>query len=289
MNADDSSIDLEQLRQWVGRTAEAEDIATPALVERFCTTLLPHLAPFDEGLTPLGFHWCLAPQAVAMSALGRDGHPSLGSFLPPVPFPRRMWAGGEIEVAAPIPIGSRVVRRSVVADIVLKQGRSGPLCFVSVGHEYATANGIALKERQDLVFRDEPRLEEMPGTPSQQSRNDSPEPNLVWTITPSSVLLFRYSALTFNGHRIHYDHPYATGVEGYPGLVVHGPLQATFLFNAAATVLNRPPQRFSYRSIRPIYSGAPFQVCASQSSDGQVECWIEDADKNRAMLATVTV
>jgi 3-methylfumaryl-CoA hydratase len=288
MTASNSSIDLARLRQWIGRSEEAEDIATPALVERFCTTLLPHLASFDDAHTPLGIHWCLAPRVAPISALGRDGHPALGDFLPPVPLSRRMWAGGEIEFLAAIPRGGRVVRRSVIADVVLKQGRSGPLCFVSVRHEYATEDRVAISERQDIVFRDEPRSEVQAALRSSQQRHSSPAAGLIWTISPSSVLLFRYSALTFNGHRIHYDHPYATEVEGYPGLVVHGPLQATLLLNAAATILRQTPRRFSYRNLAPIFADTPFLACAAQTAEGQVECWVEDARKNTAMQATAT-
>ena len=285
MPADEGSIDLDYMRQWIGRSAEAEEIATPALVERFCTTLLPHLTGFSDDETPLGIHWCLAPQAVAVSELARDGHAKLGTFLPPVPLPRRMWAGGEIEFLRTIPIGSKVVRRSVIADIVLKQGRSGALCFVSVRHEYSADGQTKIRERQDIVFRDEAPPDAKPGTRAPQIPN-VPKPDLVWVIEPSSVLLFRYSALSFNGHRIHYDQPYATGVEGYPGLVVHGPLQATLLLNAAATVLNRTPRRFSYRNVAPIFSGTSLRACAAQTADGKVECWIEGKDGNTAMLAT---
>ena len=288
MPADDGSIDLDHLRQWIGRSTEAEDIATPALVERFCTTFLPHLASSADDETPLGLHWCLAPQTAAMSELGRDGHSRLGTFLPPVTFPRRMWAGGEIDFVAPIAVASRVVRRSVIADVRLKQGRSGPLCFVSVRHEYSAEGQTKISERQELVFRPQSRANAKPGTPLPQARNHLPRPDLVWTIQPSSVLLFRYSALTFNGHRIHYDQPYATNVEGYPGLLVHGPLQATLLLNAAAAVQRRAPRRFSYRNLAPIFSGTSFQACAARTSDGQVECWIDGAGGTKAMLGTAT-
>ena len=153
MTASNTSIDLARLRQWIGRSEEAEDIATPALVERFCTTLLPHLASFEDAHTPLGIHWCLAPRVAPMSALGRDGHPAVGDFLPPVPLSRRMWAGGEIEFLAAIPRGGRVVRRSVIADVVLKQGRSGPLCFVSVRHGGSLQRRATRRARRCGGFR----------------------------------------------------------------------------------------------------------------------------------------
>jgi 3-methylfumaryl-CoA hydratase len=289
MAADDGSIDLDYLRQWIGRSEEAEDIATPALVERFCTTLLPHLAPFEDAHSPLGIHWCLAPRLALMSELGRDGHPSLGGFLPPVSLSRRMWAGGEIEFLAAIPRGGRVVRRSVIADVALKQGRSGSLCFVSVHHEYSAAGQTKIRERQDIVFRDEPRSQLHAAVRSPQQRHGLPAADLVWAVSPSSVLLFRYSALTFNGHRIHYDQPYATGVEGYPGLVVHGPLQATLLLNAAATVLSRTPRRFSYRNLAPLFADAPFHACAAQTAERQVECRVEGTDGTTAMIATAEI
>jgi len=204
-------------------------------------------------------HWCLSPAIAAMDELGQDGHPAKNRDLPPVPMPRRMWAGGEIETFGPLQVGDLVHRRSTIADITRKQGRSGELWFVAVQHEYSTDRGLAIRERHDIVYREAAQ----PAKPGATSPAESPAERpfaMSWTVPTSPVLLFRYSAITFNGHRIHYDLPYATGVEGYPGLVVHGPIQATLLYNLAATRLGKTPKRFTYRALAPAFAGADIFV-----------------------------
>jgi 3-methylfumaryl-CoA hydratase len=283
------AIDIAALNQWIGRSREAEELITPRLVEAYRATLTPHLAPVDVEEAPLALHWCLAPELAPTGALGPDGH-SLGSgFLPPLPLPRRMWAGGEVETLAPLRLGDRVTRQSTIADIGLKEGRSGPLCFVTVRHELATDRGVAIRERQDMVYRAAVAAGAAPAqSPAPPAAETPQRADLIWRVEATPVLLFRYCALTFNGHRIHYDHPYATGVEGYPGLLVHCPLQATLLLNLAASLGGRAPRRFSYRATAPLVAGQPFELHGRRDSAGAVECWSADAAGSIAMRATAT-
>ncbi|MGF3024414.1 FAS1-like dehydratase domain-containing protein [Methylobacterium aquaticum] len=261
-------IDIDHLRGWIGRTRDVEDSVTPRLVAEYRATLAPHLAPVAEGEAPLALHWCLAPETPAADALGPDGHAAKGGFLPPVPLPRRMWAGGEVETLAPLRIGDRVVRRETVADVAVKVGRTGTLCFVTVRHDYLTERGPAIRDRQDIVYREASR----PGEPAPPPKPAPAEEVPNWSVEANSVLLFRYSAMTFNGHRFHYDHPYATQVEGYPGLVVHGPMQASLLLNLAAARLGRVPARFRYRGVSPMIAGSRFAV-AGLCEDGTFRGW----------------
>jgi 3-methylfumaryl-CoA hydratase len=271
--------EAEHLRRWIGRTSDAEDIVTRHLVDGFRATLEPHLAPIADDEAPHLIHWCLAPGAAPMDALGEDGHPAKGGFLPPVPLPRRMWAGGEVRGTAPLRIGDRVTRHTTITDVAVKDGRTGPLCFVTLEHEIATARGVAVRERQDLVYRG-------PAAGAPPQAGETEEPDLAWTVEASPVLLFRYSALTFNGHRIHYDRPYAQAVEGYPGLVVHGPLQATLLFHLAAVRAGRPPARFGYRAVAPLIDGQAFRIGIRRRAEGDAEGWVRDAAGRVTMKAT---
>lgn len=270
------TIDIAALRNWIGKSEEAADIVTPRLVQSFQASFAPHLADHAEDEAPLGLHWCLAPPISPMSALGRDGHAAKGEFLPPVPLPRRMWAGGTIETLQPLRIGEVVTRRSVIGDVSYKEGRSGPLCFVAVNHEILTPRGLALRERHNIVYREAA----MPGGPAQAAPVPA-EPrvaDLTWEVEASPVFLFRYSALTFNGHRIHYDFPYVTQEEGYAGLVVHGPIQATLIMNIIATLSGGEPIRLDYRGVAPLIAGAPFKVKAKRLADGAIAAWTEGDD-----------
>jgi 3-methylfumaryl-CoA hydratase len=270
-----AEIDIAHLRTWIGRGAEAQDVLTRRLVEDYRATFEPHLAPVaDPDHAPLAMQWCLAPGAAVMASLSADGLPTGSGFMPDVPLPRRMWAGGEISTFGPIPVGETVVRRSTIADMALKRGRTGQLLFVSVDHDYLVGDSLLVRDRQDAVYREAAR-EAVPAAPPAAAR--APEPaDQAWTIEPSAVLLFRYSALTFNSHRIHYDRPYATAVEGYDGLIVHGPLQGSFAFNLAAVIGGRAPARFAYRNLTPLVDDAPFQVRGRREPDGSVAVWTED-------------
>lgn len=276
-------VDIDHLKTWQGRTEHASGTITPWLDQAFRATL-------DQGelldAAPLGIHWCLALPTVPMSAIGEDGHPARGGFLPPVPLPRRMWAGGRLRFPGVLQVGEEVERRSRVVSVEMKQGRTGPLVFVLVEHEVATERGIAIVEEHDIVYRglDTPAA----------GRASAPSPTQTWKaelareIVPSPVLLFRYSALTFNGHRIHYDRPYVTDIEGYPGLIVHGPLQATLLMGLAAEILGRPPSRFGFRAERPLFDLAPFRIEARRDGDAATLRAV-DAEGHATMTATASV
>ncbi|MCR8551034.1 MaoC family dehydratase N-terminal domain-containing protein [Salipiger sp. P9] len=257
--------DIDHLRGWIGRGETLSGTLSQELVDRFRASFdMP--VPEGEALPQL-LHFCLAQPVAPTAALAVDGHPEKGGFLPPVPLPRRMWAGGEILFHAPLVVGAPVRRHSEIADVQVKQGRSGTLCFVTVRHRIESGGELAITERQDIVYR-----AARGGTPAVP---DDPQPRPAdrrRSVTPSETLLFRYSALTFNAHRIHYDHPYTTGTEGYAGLVVHGPMQATLLCQFAADLASAPLTRFSFRSTAPILGTAPFDLCADLS-EGVARLW----------------
>ena len=269
----------ETFSHWIGRETLQSDVITPRLVAQWRATLSPFLFDFD-GMSPLGLHWALAPILPSMSGLGPDGAEAKGLFLPPVPLPRRMWAGGLIESFAPLRPGAEVTRRSTISDISWREGRSGKLCLVSIAHVFTGAGQTLLRERQDLVFRQaRPRSD-----PAVAAAFDA---DLAWTIDIDAPLLFRLSALTFNSHRIHYDHPYAVDQEGYAGLVAHGPLQAALLLNQAACLLQRVPRRFEYRCLAPLIAGQLAQV-ESRRRGAAVSGRIRDAAGVATIKATAT-
>jgi 3-methylfumaryl-CoA hydratase len=279
-----SGIDIGHLRRWIGREDRGRDVITPGLVDRFRATL--GASAFNrEDEAPLAIHWCLSPPAVGPDVLGPDGHPARGGFLPPVPLPRRMWAGGMLDFRAPLAIGAEVVRVSRIADVVHKSGRSGDLVFVTVEHAVETAGRPAILERQDIVYRAAipaaaATLQAPPAEPRGAEFSE--------TVEATTTLLFRYSALTFNGHRIHYDVEYARQAEGYPGLVVHGPLQATLMLHLAARIsVGRTPRRFSYRGVSPLFHGTDFSVNAAKAEDG-LDLWCADSTGAPTMTATAT-
>lgn len=278
-----SSDQPEALQRWLGRREVCEAVLTEQMLEAYRATLGPHLWQ-TEGHAPPGLHWCLAPSTAqaGMDELGADGHPRRGGFLPPVPLPRRMWAGGEVQTLVPLPLEKRIQRVSTITDIRFKTGRSGDLCFVTVEHELSCAGRLAIRERQDIVYRGTaalaPALAAEPRAGQRQC----------WVQTPPTLLM-RYSALTFNAHRIHYDLPYATDEEGYPGLVVHGPLQASLLFNLLASHAGRVPQRFAYRGLAPLIAGRGFCAAVAWRHEGtSLEGWTQDADKHLNMEASAT-
>lgn len=261
-------LDMDLLRGWICREEEQSELLTPTLVARLYATL-DREGPLTEGAeAPLLIHHCLCQPAMPTATLGPDGHPPRGGFLPPVPLPRRMWAGGAMRFESAPRIGEHITRRSVIEDVTLKEGRSGRLCFVTVAH-HITADGRAvLHERQDIVYRDV--------TPPDARPKAVPSPAPAGTnrreIFASAPLLFRYSALTFNGHRIHYDYPYTTEEEGYPGLVVHGPLQAMLLAQYAGELRGQSPAKFSFRSLSTIFGGSQMSLNA-RDEDGAMILW----------------
>jgi 3-methylfumaryl-CoA hydratase len=280
------SVDIGALKGWIGKSIEEVDVITPRLLAEYRVTFDQFLAKIPGLEVPLGFHWCLSPFLAPNHELGPDGHPVKGGFLPPVPLPRRMWAGGTVEYHGGLRADDQVRRRSSIAGIELKQGRSGELCFVGVKHDYLTERGLALSELQTIVYREAPtqgQRESVPAKP--QISSDSLESS--WTVDPSPTMLFRYSALTFNGHRIHYDHPYATVQEGYDGLVVHGPMQATLMLNLAAASRRAIPRRFIYRGLAPLIAGRPFRVRLLHAEQNQ-RCFTQVADSPINMEGEVT-
>jgi len=276
-------IDLDHLRGWIGRTETASDLVTPQLTRALRATLFLDIGtPIAGDAAPLTVHWCLAQPVAPMAALGSDGHPSRGGFLPPVPLPRRMWAGGKLTFHDTIRVGDEVTRHSRIADVTLKQGSSGALCFVTVAHEITTPRGTAISERQDIVYRDAAGAAPASATPP-----DAPAPGQHHrSHMADPVLLFRYSALTFNGHRIHYDRDYVTKVEGYPGLVFHGPLQAALLVNFAAELKGGAgPATVDYRGVAPLFDGAAFSLNADDAAGG-LSLWTANAAGQPTMKAT---
>ncbi len=277
---------FEDLRGWIGKTAVAEDqvTATPA---RALAATLERDATFDSGdPLPPPWHWLYFLTMEPLSDAGPDGHPKRGGFLPPVPLPRRMWAGSRMAFFRPLRVGDAIRRESRIADVSVKEGRSGILVFVTVRHEITTGAERLLVDEHDIVYRD---LQKPAGGPApKMAPNDH-----AWMreIRPTPVLLFRYSALTFNSHRIHYDFPYVTGVEGYPGLVVHGPLLATLLLDL---LLRQRPDarvtRFDFRAVSPLFDNAPFAVCGRpDGASGNIALWAKGSDGRLAMDATATI
>ncbi|QEL22875.1 protein dehydratase [Bosea sp. F3-2] len=252
-------LDIDHLRQWIGREETATELVTRSLVQRFNATLDREGDTAPGAIAPLMLHLCLASGAVPTSRLGEDGHSARGGFLPPVPLPRRMWAGGALEFRGELRIGETMARRSVVRDVVAKSGRSGVLCFVTVEHEVTGDGKPVLSERQDIVYRaDEPPRPVAVRPPA------APAGAHQRAVALSSALLFRYSALTFNSHRIHYDVPYVRDVERYPGLVVHGPLQAMLLVQFAEAIRGARPSHFSFRSLSALFDDADFSLNAAE-------------------------
>ncbi|MET4218540.1 3-methylfumaryl-CoA hydratase [Bradyrhizobium sp. LB7.2] len=278
-------LDIDHLRQWIGRSEEATDTVTAQLVKGLRATLFQEVgAPKAGDAAPFTVHWCLAQPVFPMSMLGPDGHPTRGGFLPPVPLPRRMWAGGEIEFFQPLRVGDESTRTSRIVDVQVKTGSTGTLCFVSVEHSISSPRGVAIRERQDIVYR------EMTTTQATTTKAPPPPPQAQAqhreTYVSDPVLLFRYSALTFNGHRIHYDRDYVTAVEGYPGLIFHGPLQATFIIEMAAKLRGgKAPTKFTYRGVQPLFEGSEFSINANETEAG-MELWTANAEGQPTMKGT---
>ena len=283
---DQEKLDLDHLRQWVGRSTETSDIVTAQLVKGLRATLFQEIGEPKAGeAAPFTVHWCLAQPVFPMSELGPDGHPTRGGFLPPVPLPRRMWAGGELEFLDPLRVGDEAKRTSRIADVTMKTGSTGTLCFVSVEHVVTTSRGIAIRERQDIVYRE--MTSAQPAAPPRPAATPPAAKNREGHMA-DPVLLFRYSALTFNGHRIHYDRDYVTKVEGYPGLIFHGPLQAALLVEFAARHHGAmPPKKFSYRGVQPLFEGSEFSINANDTAAG-MELWTANSTGQPTMKGTAT-
>lgn len=271
--------DLALARTWIGRSETSEDIVAPHLVARFHATLDPFLAPMKSNEAPLGVHWCLAVETAGMDRVDVDGHPKRGAFLPPCPLPKRMAAGGELTLLSPIRIGGAIRRVSTIEDVTLREGKTGQLCFVNVRHDIACDGADAVIEKQTVVFRDA-------GSSAAAAGKAEEEPaDIVDAVSATPALLFRFSAVTFNTHRIHYDRAYAANEEGYPGLVVHGPLQAALLLNLAAKLMGAAPGRFEFRAQAPIFEG-PFEIAGRKTGQGAAT-WTR-TQNGRAMSAAAS-
>ena len=263
---------MPDFKTWIGRSEEHHDRVDPALAARWLTTF-DRAAP-SNGTMPQGFHWCLCVPDAPTASLGPDGHPrretNPGSFLPPVPqLPRRMWASSKVEFVAPVRLGDVVRRRSTVLAIEAKSGGSGELLFVNVSHETFAGEALAVREAQSLVYR-AAAVTDAPLSPPPlgPERFDASAWDAHRLVTPGEALLFRYSALTFNSHRIHYDLPYARDVERYRGLVVHGPLTATLLLDLASRELgDKALSTFSFRGLSPAICGEELHLVMRKTDD----------------------
>jgi 3-methylfumaryl-CoA hydratase len=270
------NIDLNHLQQWMGKSESRADQVTPVPIAAMSATLdRDDQSPRAGDPLPPMWHWLYFLPIHKQREIGPDGHPTRGGFLPPVPLPRRMFAGGRLQYHQPLRVGDLVSRTSKIVDVSLKEGSSGPLVFVLVRHELNTADGLALTEEHDIVYRENPRIDD----PVPKPQAAPADHDWLREIRPDEVMLFRYSALTFNGHRIHYDRRYVSEVEGYPGLVVHGPLIATLLMDSLRRNLpHAAVSRFSFRAIKPLFDIAPFSVCGKLDADGKtVQLWAKDA------------
>ncbi len=280
---------LSHLQSWVGKTETLTDDITAAPMRALSATLDRDDSPPERGTAvPPLWHWLYFVPQPRQSEIGPDGHARRGGFLPPVPLPRRMWAGGRLQWQQnnPLVVGDAVRRISRIESVTHKAGRTGDLLFVLVRHEVHNEQGLALSEEHDIVYR--AAVQPGDATPAPVAA----ETGATWQreIIPDDVLLFRYSALTFNGHRIHYDRRYVTEVEGYPGLIVHGPLIATLLIdllrrNAPNAFINS----FTFKAVRPTFDLQPFRLNGQPSDDGKtVRLWAEDHEGWLTMQATAT-
>ena len=270
---------MTDLSAWIGREETRVETLDRVRSDALVTALGD--APRAGDALPWPHHWLHFWDVKPPSQIGDDGHPAKGGFLPPVPMPRRMWAGGRLSFFGPVRFGETVERRSNIRTVAKKAGRTGELVFVTVRHTLAVGSETVLEEEQDLVYRaaaTEPLVLPPP-------EDDLPAADWRRGVATDPLLLFRFSALTMNGHRIHYDEPYASEVERYPGLVVHGPLQATLMLGDALAASHKQPRSFSFRGLSPAISGTEISVCGRET-DGGAEVWVEQAGR-RTMTGQV--
>lgn len=274
-------LDIDHLRKWVGREDLRLDVVSADLALKYHATFdFPGEPPKLGHIVPRLIHFCLAQPATPTSELGQDGHPVRGGFLPPVPLPRRMWAGGAFHFHGDLKVGDAVKRTSRIEGVALKEGRTGPLCFVTVLHRMEANGATVIEERQDIVYRgfDAPGGPAKAQLPAERGAHQR-------AMKAEAPLLFRYSALTFNGHRIHYDRRYVTDVEGYPGLIVHGPMQAAWLCNYATQLRDSPPTRFTFRSLSPLFDDDAFALHACEDGKGGLHLWTAKTNGTLCMAA----
>lgn len=278
--------DFAHLKTWVGRTQEMDDVIEPEHVANMAATLGLETSPHLGDPLPPGWHWLFFNRFAPAHEVGEDGHTRRGGFLPPVTLPRRMWAGGRLNFPGAAKVGERVTRRSEILSVEHKSGRSGDLVFVTVKHRISGAAGLAIEEEHDIVYRSPPA----PVAPAPKPVAAPTDARWTKTIRPDPVLLFRYSALTHNGHRIHYDWPYVTKVEGYPGLIVHGPLTSTLLLELVRReVPDRRLAKYSFRAMAPLFDTAPYTVNGRPDAEGTVKVWATGPAGELAMEATAVL
>ena len=265
-----TKVDIDHLRKWIGKIDNVTDYVTPIVEQRYRATLNMDIGnPKDGDPVTSGLHWMLGWNLVKNDELGVDSHPALGEFLPPVPLPRRMWAGSEIKVLKPIRVGDKVIKQSTVADIQVKEGRTGLLCFVTAEYNFLVNDEVTINEKHNIVYRDISKS----GGGSGYSKDIPKKADLSEKIFMHPTILFRYSAIGFVGHRIHYDHPYTVNEENYPGLIVHGPLQATYLLRAAEKLIGKPVKSFTHKVMAPVFANSEYIVGVDKMDDGSVSCW----------------
>jgi len=278
------------LEEWIGKSETVADVVTAFPYAALSATLDRSVERPPAGTAlPALWHWLYFLPLYRQSDVGPDGHAKRGGFLPPVPLPRRMWAGSQFEFHMPLRVGDTLERISTIQDVTEKSGRTGPLVFVKVRHEIRR-NGepkIALTEFHDIVYREAAKPDDVAPPPKAASTNATWEKK--WA--PDDVLLFRYSALTFNGHRIHYDRRYVTEVEKYPGLIVHGPLIATLLLDLLRHQLPEAEVvRYEFRAVRPTFDISHFYVCGEPGADGKTfHLWAKDHEGWLTMDATAVI
>ncbi len=275
-------MDIATLMPWVGRTEVRNGTADAWPVEGL-RALLDEPGACANGMTaPSLVQWLYFAPTVGQSQIGEDGHPKRGGFLPPVEFPRRMWASSDITFHAPIRLGDPLKKTAEIADISLKQGESGALVFVKVANRYESGGTLVLEETQMLVYRDLP-----PAGAATPVGKQVPQAAL-WSVPhrPDEAMVFRYSAVTFNAHRIHYDLAYATGVEGYPGVIVQGQLLATLMLRACEAHGSGRIRRFNFRGVQPVFAGEAVHA-EGQARAGGYDLWIRDGAGGLRMTGDV--
>ncbi len=277
------SLDIDLLKQWIDRRESGRDLIQVAHAKALAATLDRDEQLRDGDPLPPLWHWVYFWSTTPASGIGADGHAKRGGFLPPVPLPRRMWAGGRLSFLAPLPIGALAEKTSRIMDVSMKEGATGPLVFVTVEHRLSSGETTCIVEEHDIVYRDNAAA----GAPAPKGRQAPTDAQWTRRIDPDPVLLFRYSALTFNGHRIHYDRSYVTGVEGYPGLIVHGPLIATMLMDLLRRELpQRTVKAFSFRAVSPLFDIDSFSVNGKLADDGHTALlWAANTRGELAMQA----
>lgn len=281
----------ENVKDWIGRQQIARDTIDANRAKAMAAMLnLPgENLEVGTSLPPL-WHWLYFWEQTSNDKLAADGHAKRGGFLPPIDLPRRMWAGGEIEFPSPLKIGAQVERTSRIENIENKEGKSGRLSFVTVSHKIHAEGNCCIREKQTIVYR-EAASKSAAAPPPARDNSLASEADYVREIQADPLMLFRYSALTFNAHRIHYDRDYVTGEEGYPGLLVHGPLMATLLAGLAVERYpTRPLAKFAFRAVAPVFDLAPFEIGGTSPDDvGNIALWVANSGGEVCMKATAAV